>query len=534
MLHTAFPVSRVYSYTRFSTPEQASGDSYRRQMEAARAWAEREGLVLDESLSIADLGVSAYKGGNLDPQAGLGTFMAAISEGLVEPGSVLLLESLDRLTRMEPFDAQLLFSNLIASGVAIVTLSDGQRYDRERLGREPWAFMTAYMVAVRAHEESATKGRRVAAAWAEKRRKVRARETKRLTQRGPAWLRPEGDWWAVDEPKAAIVRRIYRMTLDGVGENKIAQTFNREGVPVLGRGRQWHRSAVSRLLRAPAVIGQLVPGRIDYSKGRKRRVLEEPIEEAFPAIIEEADWLAVRSLKDGHAPAARGRGAGRPLANLLGGLARCPVCGSAMTRVNKGNPRKGGKPKLVCTRAKGGKGCQYRSVPLELVEEAVLTHGARLADNIPAGTKGGELDHVADQLQGEIDGLELHLRDLMEATSATGSSRKAAERIAKLGAEIDTAKAELEAVEEQRSIVDGGLLRQRTYGLASALQDFEDGTEKEPINAALRLLFEAVTVDYRKGDLVFQWRQGGESVIPYSYGFTDEALEEPRKRRAAS
>jgi DNA invertase Pin-like site-specific DNA recombinase len=520
VLH-ALPVSRVYSYTRFSTPEQAANDSARRQTEAARAWAKEHGLALDEKLSIADLGVSAFKGGNLAPEAGLGSFIDAVKQGLVEPGSILLMESLDRLTRMAPFDAQLLFSNLIASGVAIVTLSDGQRYDRERLGREPWAFMTAYMVAVRAHEESAIKGRRVAAAWEEKRRKVRNVEAKRLTMRAPAWLRPEGCWWAVDEAKADTVRRVYRMTLDGMGEHKIAQTFNREGVPVLGRGSQWHRSAIAKLLRNRAVIGELVPGRIIHTEGRKVRELEEPVPGAFPAIIEEADWLAVRNLKDGHAPAARGGGADRPLANLLGGLARCPICGSAMTRVNKGSRKKAGAPKLVCTRAKGGKGCRYHSVPLDQVEEAVLDKGAWLAAAIPAGSKGGDLDRKAEQLRGQIDGLELHLRELTEAVEAAGPSRKAAERLAQLGAEIDTAQAELDAVEEQRRCVDGGLVRARAHSLAEAIQEF-DGNTKGPINAALKVLFDAVTVDYRTGRLVFHWRQGGDTEVPYAYGFEDE------------
>ena len=475
MLH-AFPVSRVYSYTRFSTPEQAAGDSYRRQVEAARAWAKQHGLALDESLSIADLGVSAFQGGNLAPEAGLGSFIDAVKHGLVEPGSVLLLESLDRLTRMEPLRAQHLFTGLVLEGIAIVTLGNGQRYDQERLAREPWALAGALMVAIRAHEESLTKGRRVAAAWEEKRRKVRAGEAKRLTRRGPAWLRPEGSWWAVDEAKADIVRRVFRMTLNGIGEHKIAQTLNREEVPVLGRGRQWHRSAVARLLRNRAVIGELVPGRIRHKDGRKVRELEEPIPGAFPAIIEEADWLAVRNLKDGHAPAARGRGGGRPLANLLGGLARCPICGSAITRVNKGNAKKAGKPKLVCTRAKGGKGCQYHSVPLDQVEEAVLGKGAWLAASIPAGTRDQELDRQAEQLQGEIDGLELHLFELGEALDATGSSRKAAARLAQLGAGLDTKRAALEAVEEQRRCVDGGLVRARAHSLVEAIQEFDGET----------------------------------------------------------
>jgi DNA invertase Pin-like site-specific DNA recombinase len=514
-------VPRVYSYTRFSTPEQASGDSPRRQEAAAQAYAEKHGLVLDRSLSIADLGVSAFKGANLDPQAGLGMFIDAVRKGLVEPGSVLLVESLDRLSRMEPLRAQHLFSELILSGIAIVTLSDGQRYDRERLQREPWGLFVALSVAMRAHEESAIKGRRVAAAWAEKRRKVRAGKAKRLTKRAPAWLTPEGDGWAVDEEKAATVRRVYRMTLDGMGEHKIAETFNREGVPVLGRGKGWHRSSVAKLLRNPAVIGQLVPGRIEHREGRKVRVTEEPIEGAFPPIIDTADWLAVRALKDGHAPAARGRGAGAPLANILGGLATCPICGSAMTRVNKGKRKKAGKPKLVCTRAKRGAGCVYHSVPLDKVEAAVVGKAAWLVDNIPAGERGGELDAQAEGLAGTITGLEAHLTDLSEAVERAGPSRAAAERLAKLGAEIDTAKADLQAVEERRRCADGGLIRERAFAFAEAAQEF-DGEHRGPLNAALKVLFDGVTVDYPRGQLVFHWRQGGESVVPYEFGFKAE------------
>jgi hypothetical protein len=422
---------------------------------------------------------------------------------------------------MEPLEAQHLFSDLLLRGVAIVTLTDGQRYDRERLQREPWGLFVALSVAMRAHEESAIKGRRVAAAWAEKRRKVRAGEAQKLTKRAPAWLRWEGDGWAVDEEKAATVRRVYRMTLDGMGEHRIAETFNREGVPVLGRGNGWHRSAVAKLLRNQAVIGNLVPGRIEHRDGRKVRVLEEPIEGAFPAIIEEADWLAVRALKDGHAPAARGRGAKAPLANLLGGLAKCPVCGSAMTRVSKGNRKKAGKPKLVCTRAKRGAGCDYHAVPLDKVEAAVVGKAAWLVDNIPAGERGGELDAQAEQLWGQIAGLELHFRELSDAAQEAGPSKATAQRLAQLGAEIDTANADLAAVEERRRCVDGGLLRERAVALATAIEAF-DGTHRGPINAALRVLFDGVTVDYPRGQLVFHWRQGGDTVIPYSYGFKDE------------
>jgi DNA invertase Pin-like site-specific DNA recombinase len=58
-------VSNVaYSYLRFSTVEQAAGDSRRRQMAMAEKYAAEHHLRLDQSLSFRDLGVSAYRGKN--------------------------------------------------------------------------------------------------------------------------------------------------------------------------------------------------------------------------------------------------------------------------------------------------------------------------------------------------------------------------------------------------------------------------------------------------------------------------------------
>jgi hypothetical protein len=49
---TASPAPAVaFSYVRFSTPEQAKGDSLRRQGEAAARWCQRNGVRLDTSLS---------------------------------------------------------------------------------------------------------------------------------------------------------------------------------------------------------------------------------------------------------------------------------------------------------------------------------------------------------------------------------------------------------------------------------------------------------------------------------------------------
>jgi DNA invertase Pin-like site-specific DNA recombinase len=83
-----------------------------------------------------DRGLSAYKGDHVKRGA-LGAFLKAIREkGLVNPGDVLLVESLDRLSRAEPFEAQRQFGEIIEAGVIIVTANDGQVYSRERLKRD--------------------------------------------------------------------------------------------------------------------------------------------------------------------------------------------------------------------------------------------------------------------------------------------------------------------------------------------------------------------------------------------------------------
>ncbi len=52
----------AYSYVRFSTPEQSKGDSLRRQEEKAEAYCQRHGWAMDRTLTLRDLGVSAFRG----------------------------------------------------------------------------------------------------------------------------------------------------------------------------------------------------------------------------------------------------------------------------------------------------------------------------------------------------------------------------------------------------------------------------------------------------------------------------------------
>src|SRR5574337_1209170 len=154
---------RVYSYLRFSDPRQAAGSSADRQTEYARRWAAERGLVLDEALSMRDEGLSAYHQRHVK-QGALGGFLAAVDEGRIAGGSVLIVEGLDRLSRAEPIQAQAQLAQIVNAGITVVTASDGREYNRASLKAQPMDLVYSLRVMIRAHEESDTKSKRVKAA----------------------------------------------------------------------------------------------------------------------------------------------------------------------------------------------------------------------------------------------------------------------------------------------------------------------------------------------------------------------------------
>jgi hypothetical protein len=95
---------------------------------------------------------------------------------------------------------------------------------------------------------------------------------------------------AVIKERAAIVRRVFRMLLDGIGKDGIAKRLNADKVPTFSeRGDGWHTSYITKLLDNPAVYGTYQPHRVEWDEktGARRRVPDgEPIENYFPAAVD--------------------------------------------------------------------------------------------------------------------------------------------------------------------------------------------------------------------------------------------------------
>src|SRR5262245_39687426 len=105
---------RAFSYARFSDKHQGKGRSMPRQDERVRAYCERRNWALDERL-FRDPGISAFTGAN-SRRGDLAEFLRLVEDGRVPQGSVLIIENVDRFSRLEPDEATALFMSVVNAG----------------------------------------------------------------------------------------------------------------------------------------------------------------------------------------------------------------------------------------------------------------------------------------------------------------------------------------------------------------------------------------------------------------------------------
>ncbi|WP_050596199.1 recombinase family protein [Mesorhizobium sp. WSM1293] len=507
---------KAYSYVRFSTPEQGSGDSLRRQIALAERYAALHGLELDNKLTFRDLGKSAYRGANQET-GHLGEFIALVESKDIKPGSYLLVESLDRLSRQPPMRTLKLLSRICDAGITVVTLDDNRAYTEEALEKDNLSLLVALMVAVRANEESEKKGRRVGEAWANKRRNA---ATKPLSALCPGWLRLSGDKKGFDliPERAEIVRRVFDMTLAGKGQHAIAEAFNSECVPMFGRGSHWHRSYIKKMLADASTIGAFTPHRIETVGGKKRRIPTETVAGYFPAVIDRETFDKVNALSTGRG--VKESNGGGP-ANILAGLAKCPACGSTMTRVNKGG-KKGGRPYLVCTKAKAKAGCDSRhKVPIDRIEGAIIQNAGWLNATLPATDEA--LQTKYERATAADDAVNDEIERLVGAVAKLGarSSRALLDR-------LHQNEAAREDIRRTIADLEGRIAETLTNRVQVTAAQFVDAAEAEEprdvalINAILRQLFTKVEVDWPSGRLWFHWKHAAGQTTDFMYAWPKE------------
>lgn len=352
----------AFSYVRFSSKAQELNDSLRRQTEASKRYARENNLNLSEQ-SFEDLGVSAFKGNNSDIEknGGLALFLRAVDEGVIPPDSILLVESLDRISRQSIDSALELFMSIIRRGITIVSLIDNQTFSKERIAQDHGiSLIISITTFLRAHDESLVKSKRVKAAWTQKRvdRKI-------LTKVCPGWLKVADDYshYLILEDRVEIVQKVFELALQGLGAVLIAKKLNEEGIRLLTKDEPWKPENVAALLKNQAVFGKYVPA-------KAKNVL--PVEDQYPVIVSKEEFDRVAEMTSTRASGRRT--VDSEVGNLFSNLSFCSACGGRFRFVSQSKTKSGSSLKYFrCATSYSSKtDCSAERFPYHILEEQLL------------------------------------------------------------------------------------------------------------------------------------------------------------------
>lgn len=154
----------VITYLRFSSATQGAegADSTRRQNDLFKQWLKKNSDA-QVVASFSDEGLSGYKGKHLTGQ--FGDMLARIESGEFPGGTILLVESIDRIGRLEHLETEALMNRIIAHGIEIHTLQDGLIYTRDALSDDLGISIIQRVKSYLAHQESKQKSFRVSEKW---------------------------------------------------------------------------------------------------------------------------------------------------------------------------------------------------------------------------------------------------------------------------------------------------------------------------------------------------------------------------------
>lgn len=485
---------KVYSYIRFSSPEQKKGDSLRRQTQGAEDWAREHGYILDNELTLKDEGLSAFKGKHRTEGA-LGEFFKLVQDGKVIKGSALIVESLDRLSREEPLTALMRFTDLINAGIRVVTFMPKGDYTEKNLNENVGFLMSAISDMDRAHKESSRKSDRLKATWDQKRANSK---TKVLTGRCPAWLKRSEDWTEYHkiDGRWQIIEKIFQMKLSGKSPRTIAKELNgAEGIWKPKNG--WRNSYINKILRSRAVIGEYQPHKMVNGK---RQPVGDPLLNYFPVIVSPDLFYAVQEQIRKNRQNYHGGRTGK-VRNLFSHIAKCGYCGGAMHFVNKGKPPKGGSY-LLCDNAKRKNGCKYISWRYDEFEQDILRFvsvdidvSQLLPDYKQLESEISILQREKSSIQGQLSRVQSEIGNLTDSVSTTQDKRLRLLLENKITDRLDE-KERFEKLESEAEIkindlkhVNGSVQERisNVKELYETMQDLKDRDEKALIDLRFRL-----------------------------------------------
>ena len=319
--------------------------------------------------------------------------------------------------------------------------------------------------------------------------------------------------WIVDDEAALVVKRIYSMTLDGLGTEQIAAQLERDGILTPraywlqkgvkrpGKGKQlpptrWNSSTITKILSLQEYCGDILNFKT-YSKSykNKKRIDNDRenwvvFKDVHEPIIDRAVWEQVQQKRG----TRRRRRTNDGEKNMFSGLLVCADCGNNLHyHFNQGNPE---IKYFNCSNYKGNRGTctSTHYVRVDFLEQVVLGEIKRLTkfashyeddfvkavmgssqQSVALDRKLKEKEHAALQARDEeLDGLferiyEDNVSGKLSDDRFSKMSRRYEDEQKEISERIKTLRAEMDKLSSKAVTADMFISTVRKYTRAKAL-----------------------------------------------------------------
>lgn len=503
-------------YIRFSTPEQAAGDSERRQQTSAKKYARENNLIVTST--YIDKGVSAFEGKNAT-SGQLGVLLEDVDNKVIPPGSTLICESLDRLSRNSLDEADKLVGLILAKNISIATWCDNKLYTPE--SKDSLVDRITRMVTnARAREESEMKSLRGKNVWSMK-HKLAAENKIPKTAMCPSWLElDENRQFSIKQDVAKIYREIIDMYLSGYGYMHIVRHLNKnyETVEFFGRKpKQWYETNIKKFLSDPAMTGTFT-----YVKNRKKikdDSLIEHITDYYPAIASQEEYARIQSIRNSRNKGQGGR-SGKIL-NIFANLVKCTYCKGTMRRDNRSSS-KNGKYKsyvvYVCQAAKSGKtNCNGSGWKATELETSILKSINEI--NIDSILSIDNQNNILSKLSNEITLLEYELSEVVKQKNNVMIFIRQGGNFEELKSDFQSLKETEETVKKNLKNAKSKLIDEQGIYKKSEMacelikqlsQNLEQEGVRKRINLELKKIIDKIYLDVSNKDFQIEYKNSNK------------------------
>lgn len=246
------------------------------------------------------------------------------------------------------------------------------------------------------------------------------------------------DLWVIDEVAADVVRKIYRLCIDGYGPVQIARILTEQGIPTptayaISQGKnpnnknarlhRWGANTICHILEKPEYIGHTVNFRTHMKSYKVHKIVYNPeedfmiFENTHEPIVTKQEFELVQELRKN-----KRRPQKSDVVNPFAGIVYCAECGERMYLSRRKNERPEQEHMRCSTYAKEQDKCTVHYIRTCVLNEIVLGELNKLLTMV----RENEDEFIQTAMSNSVQ------RKTSELTKAKKALKQAEKRIAEL------------------------------------------------------------------------------------------------------